>query len=373
MSLPKQIDAQSLNILQSYGFSAIPFESLQKRLKDGAFGADANIVQGTLTPPQQGDLAPVPKLGSQKRTQLHQLGMDALTNTSVGVVILAGGMATRFGGVVKAAVPVFDEQSFLAVKLRNIHRIAEQTQTTIPVYLMASFATKDALQSLSQDQKHPLVPVQVFAQYVSLRLLPNGDLFRDNNGKVSLYAPGHGDLNIALRASGILKAFRNHGGTTLFVSNVDNLTATLDPALIGMHLKSGAAMSAEMAPKHKGDKGGAPACVDGKLQIVETFRFPNDFDQDRIPVFNTNTMYFNAEAIDLDFPLDWFCVRKKVDGQEVVQFERLAGQLSAFLPTQFIQVDREGNDARFQPIKTPNDLPTQVPTIQQALKTRNAI
>jgi UTP--glucose-1-phosphate uridylyltransferase len=42
----------------------------------------------------------------------------------VGAVILAGGMATRFGGVVKAAVEVLDGQSFLELKLKDLAAVA---------------------------------------------------------------------------------------------------------------------------------------------------------------------------------------------------------------------------------------------------------
>jgi UTP--glucose-1-phosphate uridylyltransferase len=157
------------------------------------------------------------------------------------------------------------------------------------------------------------------------------------------------------------------------MSNVDNLTATLDPAIIGAHLESGAALTAEMAPKEPGDKGGAPARVGGKAQIVEAFRFPEDFDQERIPVFNTNTFVLDAAAIDVDFPLTWFAVNKTVDGKAAVQFERLVGELTAFLDSAFLRVERHGPDARFQPIKTPEDIDKELPDIVKALKARKSL
>jgi UTP--glucose-1-phosphate uridylyltransferase len=157
------------------------------------------------------------------------------------------------------------------------------------------------------------------------------------------------------------------------MSNVDNLTATLDPAVIGAHLEAGVALTAEMAPKEPGDKGGAPARVNGKAQIVEAFRFPEGFDQERIPVFNTNTFVLDAEAIDADFPLTWFAVNKTVDGKSAVQFERLVGELTAFLRSAFLRVERHGPDARFQPIKTPSDMDKERPDIVAALESRGSL
>jgi predicted DNA repair protein MutK len=42
----------------------------------------------------------------------------------LGAVVLAGGMATRFGGVVKAVVPVLDGKSFLELKHDDLARVS---------------------------------------------------------------------------------------------------------------------------------------------------------------------------------------------------------------------------------------------------------
>ena len=339
----------------------------------GELGDAQNRIKGKVEPPDEGDLQALPPLGGDVRRALTDRGEEAMRRGEVGAVILAGGMATRFGGVVKAAVEVLDGQSFLELKLRDIAAVAERADATIPVYLMTSFATDDEIRRMAEPLSTARCPITTFPQFISLRVSPDGELFRDGEGKLSAHAPGHGDLTFALRRSGILKRFREAGGRVLMMSNVDNLTATLDPAVIGAHLESGAALTAEMAPKEPGDKGGAPARVDGKAQIVEAFRFPEDFDQESIPVFNTNTFVLDAEAIDADFPLTWFAVKKTVDGKPAVQFERLVGELTAFLDPAFLRVERHGPDARFQPIKTPDDMDKVRPDIVLALKARGSL
>lgn len=367
------IDAQTAELLQRYGFDDIPFESLRKRLIDGQVGADQNRITGAVEPPDEGDLRALPPLGGDFRRALTERGEAAMQRGEVAAVILAGGMATRFGGVVKAAVEVLDGQSFLELKLRDIASVAERADARIPVYLMTSFATHDAVAEMAKRLETDRVPITAFPQFISLRVTPEGELFRDGAGALSAHAPGHGDLTFALRRSGTLESFRAAGGRTLMMSNVDNLTATLDPAVIGAHLEAGVALTAEMAPKEPGDKGGAPARVDGKAQIVEAFRFPEDFDQERIPVFNTNTFVLDAEAIDAEFPLTWFAVNKTVDGKPAVQFERLVGELTAFVDCAFLRVERHGPDARFQPIKTPDDMGKERPDIVAALKARGSL
>ena len=106
---------------------------------------------------------------------------------------------------------------------------------------------------------------------------------------------------------------------------------------------------------------------------MEAFRFPEDFDQDSIPVFNTNTLVFDAERLREPFPFDFFAVRKTVEGKTAIQFERLVGQLSAFMPCTFLKVRREGPDARFQPVKDPAELERRTEEIVTALKARGIL
>ncbi|MEM9069142.1 MAG: UTP--glucose-1-phosphate uridylyltransferase [Myxococcota bacterium] len=362
------LDETTRGILQRFGFDEETFAILRDRLQAGAAGETSNIIQGEVLPPHKEDVRPLPNLGTEERKKLAEIGQEAISAGQVGAVVLAGGMATRFGGVVKAGVPAIDDRSFLELKLRDL-----QKSSRVPVYLMTSFATNDVVDDLAAPFRADGRIVETFPQFVSLRLTPDGDIFRGAGGTPSLYAPGHGDLTFALRKAGILERFRAAGGRLLFMSNVDNLTATLDPAIVGAHLEHGRAFTAEVAPKMPGDKGGAPARVDDVPQIVEGFRFPPAFDQDRIPVFNTNTLILDAEAIDRDFDLSWFAVRKKVDDQPVVQFEHLVGQLSAFLPSSFVRVEREGPDARFQPVKDPAELERRKPEIRSALEGRGVL
>jgi UTP--glucose-1-phosphate uridylyltransferase len=367
------LDPRNKEYLDSHGFEDIPFESLRKRVIQGTAGPEQNRLEALVVPPDEGDLRALPPLGSDAREALRKIGEEAIRRGEVGAVVLAGGMATRFGGVVKAAVEVVGGRSFLEMKLLDIASVAKRCGARIPVYLMTSFATRDEIAALANRFSTEPTPIQAFSQFISLRLTPQGEIFRDESGKVSPHATGHGDLTFALRRSGMLKRFRDRGGKILMMSNVDNLTATLDPAVIGAHLQSNADLTAEMAPKEPGDKGGAPARVDGRPQIVEAFRFPESFDQDRIPVFNTNTFILNAEAIDRDFPLTWFAVHKTVEGKPVIQFERLVGELTAFLDSSFLRVERHGPDARFQPIKTPEDLQAQLPDILKAFESRGIL
>jgi UTP--glucose-1-phosphate uridylyltransferase len=365
------MDDDTLKFLQSFGFDSRRFESLRKAVEDGE--PYENTVQLPIEPPRSADLRPLPPLGSSERARLEEIGIDSLRRGEVGAIVLAGGMATRFGGAVKAAVPAIRGKTFLELKLADVARTAARAGRPVPVFVMTSFATHEAVTQLAREVANEHAPCFTFPQFIDVRLEPDGSIAQDERGAPSLYAPGHGDLPFALKRAGLLERFRASGGRHLFMSNVDNLTATLDPAIIGAHIDGGAELTALVAEKHPGDRGGAPARVAGRLEIVEGFRFPRDFDQDQIPVFNTNTFVFDAERLEEPFDLDFFRVEKSVEGRDVLQFERLVGQLSAFLETSCLVVERTGPDARFQPIKVPDDLERQGPLIDEILVTRGIL
>jgi UTP--glucose-1-phosphate uridylyltransferase len=366
---PTAIDAPTAALLARYGFDEALLARLVTRLERG----DGNAIRGRVEPPREGDVVALPAPRTPERRRLAAIGERAIAAGKVGAVILAGGMATRFGGVVKAGVPAVRGRTFLDLKVADLARLAERTNARVPCFAMTSFATHDAVGDLSRALATPRVPIECFAQGISLRVTKSGEPFIEKDGAASPYAPGHGDLTFALRSSGVMKRFRDAGGEVLVMSNVDNLGATLDPAIVGLHLERGVAVTAEVVRKEAGDKGGAPARVEGTVQIVESFRFPADFDQDSIPVFNTNTFVLDARAIDRDFDLTWFVVEKTVEGTKVIQFERLVGELTAFLPSAFVEVARHGDDGRFQPAKDPDELARRVPEIESLLRARGVI
>lgn len=358
--------------LAPFGYDA----ALQARFVARAAGkADDNAVKGALSPMPESTLLKLPPLNSPERARLREQGMELIRQKKVGVVVLAGGMATRFGGVVKAVVAARDDQSFLELKHHDVDEVARKAGGAVPLYVMSSFATDAVIREFVAAKKlsTSAAPIEIFSQKVAVRLTTTGEVFKDGDGEVSPYATGHGDLVAALRSSGVLTRFRAAGGTMLFMTNVDNLGSSLDPAILALHAARGAAITAEVVRKLPGDAGGAPALLDGVPQIIEGFRFPKDFDQAQIGVFNTNTFTLDAAVIDRDFELPYYRVEKKVDGQTVIQFERLVGELTALVPSAFVEVERAGADSRFIAVKDPGDLERQKEIIGRVTRTQRSL
>lgn len=355
----KSLTAEHIDILRRHGFDQALFEGWQQAVAKKKLSIENNRVRGEILAPEAGQIHSLPNKGTAESDDLEELGRSTIRDDKLGVVILNGGMATRFGGVVKGVVEVLGGRSFLGLKLEDVRRAQEQFGGRIEVFVMNSFATEKSTIAHILDHDHfGLEPGQIhhYTQFVSVRMKPNGHIFTTGEGDISPHGPGHGDCIPALRAHGCLRQFIDGGGEHLFVSNVDNLGARVDARLIGHHIRSEAQATVELAPKWPGDVGGAPYVVDGRLQLVEQLCFPEDFDPDIVDVFNTNTFHFRADALDRDFDLGWYLVKKTVEDRPAVQIERLIGELTHVLTTEFVRVKRTGSDSRFFPVKTPDDL-----------------
>ncbi|MDC0719292.1 UTP--glucose-1-phosphate uridylyltransferase [Nannocystis bainbridge] len=345
------------------------------------------LARGELSPTRARLPAPPRPLGDDALLDLDEpharparraRGEAALAARKVAALILNGGMATRFGGVVKGVVPVLPDRpdlSFLAVKLAGVRAAG------VPAVVMHSFATaaasRDHLATLGwsgipERDRHEflqsLMP-RVLPDGTPLVTLPGADLLPDT----TVYAaPGHGDTLRRVRDSGIVAELRARGVEHLLVSNVDNLGASLDPTVLGAHLEAvegGAELSVEVVARAPEDAGGCVADLDGRATIIESFRLPPGTSLAQYPHFNTNTLWISLAALERPYPLTWFPVERAVewpgrDDLAVIQFEQLIGQITEFARTACLRVDR----ARFLPIKTRDDLAAARPAMTAIVK-----
>ncbi len=362
----ESLPADVKKLLADAGFNAARLVSLSGPLQSGVT-AD-NLVKGTLTPPTTEDVVQLPPEGSAEHARLTALGKAALERGEYALVVLAGGMATRMGGVVKALVDAVPGQSFLDLRLREVEVIEQRYGKRPPLWLMTSQSTDEKIKAalgarLQGDD------VATFIQELSLRLTPDGNVFLGADGRPSEHAPGHGDLPDALKRSGLLQRFVARGGKTLLMTNVDNLGGTIDPTILGFHLAHGLPVTSEVVDKLGSDRGGIPVRVNDEPCVLEEFRIPPSFDPASVRVFNTNVFHFDAKALlDLDMPWTFFTVTKKVEGQPVIQFERIINEVTSALPTKYLHLPRTGEHSRFLPVKDNEELAARVPEIQAIAK-----
>ncbi|WP_437926845.1 UTP--glucose-1-phosphate uridylyltransferase [Sorangium sp. So ce291] len=377
MSLAQQLSALPAPLLKRLHDRGFDGSRLSRWAATIGVERDArNRLPGRVEPPTPDDITAAPVEGTAEHGRYRERGLAALAGGEVALCVLAGGMATRMGGVVKALVEALPGRTFLDLRLgesAHLERLANRAGVHVPLWLMTSEATERPI----RDALGPRLDgarCATFEQNVSLRLTPEGALFLDEEGEPSVYATGHGDLPDALRRSGLLARFLERGGKTVWIANLDNLGATVDPAILGWHLAHGDPLTVEVVDKVGADRGGGPVRWNGKRIITEEFRLPHGFDPAAVPVFNTNTFIVGAAALDA-LAMEWTYVEveKKIGDRRAIQFERLLGEITAALEPRFLRVPREGVASRFLPVKDVPELERRRPEIEAIARARGML
>lgn len=184
------------------------------------------------------------------------------------------------------------------------------------------------------------------------------------------YPPGHGDFYQSFHNSGLLEKFVEQGRKYCFISNIDNLGATVDLNILDLLLhpqpdKENVEFVMEVTNKTKADvKGGTLIQYDDKLRLLEIAQVPSEHVEDFKSVktfkfFNTNNLWVKLDAIQRVFnrgSLDMEIIvnnKHLANGLNIVQLETAVGAaMKVFDGAIGINVPR----SRFLPVKKTSDL-----------------
>eukprot|EP00890_Picochlorum_soloecismus_P003748 jgi/Picsp_1/4374/NSC_01880-R1_utp--glucose-1-phosphate uridylyltransferase len=314
---------------------------------------------------------------------LESLQRDSEENISsllskTAVLKLNGGLGTSMGlETAKSLLPVKNGKTFLDLIAEQIKYTRTTFGSRVRFILMNSFSTsKDTRDFLAK--KHPDLleePDVELLQNSSCKVDAEtlGPVSYPENPDMEWAPPGHGDIYPSLVGSGMLERLLDQGIEYVFVSNSDNLGATLDLELLSHFAKTNCAFLMEVCKRTKGDKKGghlAKRKSDGRLMLRESAMCPEDdkatFEDITVhKYFNTNNLWLNLKNLKstlessggtLKLPL--IKNKKTVNPRDpttasVFQLETAMGSaIECFDSASAIEVPR----TRFAPVKTSSDL-----------------
>ncbi len=316
-----------------------------------------------------GDLDP--KTDEIDLKKIHENYPESQANLAKLVVIkLNGGLGTSMGlEKAKSLIPIKEGKSFLAVMAAQIEHIRKKYHIEVPLLLMDSYNT----QKDSQEELKKIGFKQKIGTSFLQHKVPRLD--KINLSPVSLTSPkdewcppGHGDIHFTLIETGILDQLIDMGYELAFLSNGDNLGATVDSHIVSYLLSEGIDFAMEMTPKTLADKKGGAIyrkLVDGKFQryeLLETAQVPLENEHEfsglgKFRTFSTNNLWINLRSLrdrlrEGHFSLSLIVNPKKVEGKEILQLETAMGSaVGNFSKFKGIIIPRD----RFAPVKKTED------------------
>lgn len=211
-------------------------------------------------------------------------------------IVLNGGLGTSMGLTgPKSLLIVKNKLSFLDIVLQQAESI------NISLALMNSFSTDKATMSALSEIKPKSIPL-TFLQHKFPKVLQKdfSPASCPDNPALEWNPPGHGDIYIALYASGVLQALLDRGIKYAFVKNADNLGATLNVSLLGFFASQDFPFMMEVSQRTPDDKKGGhlARAQNGCLLLREIAQCPEKDleafqDIQRFRFFNTNNLWVN--------------------------------------------------------------------------------
>ncbi|XP_019881433.1 UTP--glucose-1-phosphate uridylyltransferase isoform X2 [Aethina tumida] len=291
------------------------------------------------------------------------------------VVKLNGGLGTSMGcRGPKSVISVRNDLTFLDLTVQQIEHLNKTYNVNVPLVLMNSFNTDDDTEKVIRKYKNLQVEIHTFNQSCYPRisretLLPVTNVCDVQADLEAWYPPGHGDFYQSFQNSGLLKKFLIEGKEYCFISNIDNLGATVDINILNLllHPKDNVQHEfvMEVTNKTKADvKGGTLIQYENKLRLLEIAQVPKEHVEDFKSVktfkfFNTNNLWAKLDAIERVLREDKLRMeiiinnKSLANGINVIQLETAVGAaMKSFENAIGINVPR----SRFLPVKKTSDL-----------------
>ncbi|XP_022693311.1 UTP--glucose-1-phosphate uridylyltransferase-like [Varroa jacobsoni] len=290
------------------------------------------------------------------------------------VVKLNGGLGTSMGCQgPKSAIPVRNDLTFLDLTVQQIEYLNKRYDCKVPLVLMNSFNTEEDTGKILRKYKGFNLQIYPFLQSRYPRInkesmMPIVSTLNKANIE-NFYPPGHGDFYESFIQSALADYFLHDGREYVFISNIDNLGATVDLNILNCLLNpaqgSKPEFVMEVTEKTRADvKGGTLIGYEDRLRLLEIAQVPPDHVDEfksvkKFKIFNTNNLWIKLSKIkevveEKTLSMEIIVNHKHLDsGINIIQLETAAGSaIKDFNQSIGINVPR----SRFLPVKKTSDL-----------------
>jgi UDP-N-acetylglucosamine/UDP-N-acetylgalactosamine diphosphorylase len=288
--------------------------------------------------------------GAARSESAARRGEALLSGGRVGVLVVAGGQATRLGFAgPKGLFPIgpVSNRTLFELQAQKLRRLRERCGTSLPWYVMTSPATDAPTRAFFRKHDNLGLPPEdlfFFVQGTVPSFDFDGRLILAERGRLAENPNGHGGVVTALEDSGALDDMEHRGITTLFYHQVDNpLVRMADPVFLGFHAQGDAQMSCKVVRKtDPHEKVGVLAQRGGATTVVEYTELDEEL----------------RAARDTDGGLRYWAGNVAIHVFEVSFLRQLAREAEVLLPYHASEKKIPGLDSdgrRIEP-ETPNGL-----------------
>ena len=279
-------------------------------------------------------------------------------NLNVAVLKLNGGLGTSMGcSGPKSLIQISEDGNcFLDYIIQSFNLNSNATDLTLLNSFNTSSQTKAFLAS-----NYPNLNWHELYQYSFRKVSATSLVPFESDSNTAFNPPGHGSVFYDLYHSGLLSSFLDKGVDYIFISNADNLAASLDNKIISYLSTSECPFLIELTPKTPADvKGGTLINYDGSLKLWEIAQVADGQHQMFMnqPYFNTNNIWVSVSRLkdvieSNQLQLDLIQNQKLGKYGSFIQMEYAMGSaIQSFPDAMGMVVPR----TRFFPVKRTSDL-----------------
>ncbi|KAG6461111.1 hypothetical protein O3G_MSEX012430 [Manduca sexta] len=271
-----------------------------------------------LKPIPQTHYEAVPSLTREKIEEYENIGFKEISEGKVGVLLLAGGQATRLGfghpkGMFNVGLP--SKKTLFQIQAERILRVQQMAaekygkEGRITWYIMTSQHTKGPTADYFKSHSYFGLNEDDIVFFVQ-GTLPcfdfDGKIFLDEKYHLSSAPDGNGGLYRALKVQGILDDIAKRGVEHLHAHSVDNiLIKVADPVFIGYCKTKDADCAAKVVQKSSPSEPVGVVCrVNGHYKVVEYSELTDEAAERRNPdgrltfcAGNICNHYFSSEFL----------------------------------------------------------------------------